>query len=109
VRDQPGNAGAGPHLREISVTDLKFGMYISALDRPWTETPFVFQGFVLTSIKQLDVLKKYCKTVFIDVEKADTSVMEEAIPRKNKMITMTMSSSKVRLGVIATSQENQDE
>lgn len=48
-------------LRQISVDELTFGVYISKLDRPWTETPFVFQGFVLKSDKQIDVLKKYCK------------------------------------------------
>lgn len=56
-------------LREIPVEKLSFGMFISKLDRPWTETPFVFQGFVLKSDKQLEVLKKFCKHVFVDPEK----------------------------------------
>ena len=58
-------------LREIPVEKLSFGMFISRLDRPWTETPFVFQGFVLKNDKQLDVLKKFCKHVFVDPEKED--------------------------------------
>jgi len=58
-------------LREIPVEELTIGMYVSKLDRPWTETPFVFQGFVLKSEKQIDVLKKYCKHVFVDPEKED--------------------------------------
>ena len=58
-------------LREIPVDQLTFGVYVSKPDRPWTETPFVFQGFVLKSDKQLDVLKKYCKHVFIDPEKEE--------------------------------------
>ena len=58
-------------LREIPVERLSFGMFISKLDRPWTETPFVFQGFVLKSDKQLEVLKKFCKHVFVDPEKED--------------------------------------
>jgi len=58
-------------LRQIPVEELTFGMYISQLDRPWTETPFAFQGFVLKSDKQIDVLKKYCKHVFIDIEKEE--------------------------------------
>jgi len=58
-------------LREIPVEQLAFGTFISRLDRPWTETPFVFQGFVLKSEKQLDVLKKYCKHVFVDPEKEE--------------------------------------
>jgi HD-GYP domain-containing protein (c-di-GMP phosphodiesterase class II) len=60
-------------LRKIPVEELTFGMYVSKLDRPWTETPFVFQGFVLKSEKQIDVLKKHCKHVFVDPEKEDLS------------------------------------
>jgi HD-GYP domain-containing protein (c-di-GMP phosphodiesterase class II) len=58
-------------LREISVEELTFGSFVSKLDRPWTETPFVFQGFVLKSNKQLEVLRKYCKHVFVDPEKEE--------------------------------------
>ena len=60
-------------LHEIPVEQLSFGMFISKLDRPWTETPFVFQGFVLKNDKQLEVLKKFCKHVFVDPEKEERS------------------------------------
>jgi len=53
-------------------------MYVSKLDRPWTETPFVFQGFVLKTDKQIDVLKQYCKHVFVDPEKEDLSEIAKA-------------------------------
>ena len=66
-------------LTEISVDDLQFGMYVSQLDRPWTETPFMFQGFLLKSDKQLDTLRKYCKHVFVDSEKEDASVAAAAV------------------------------
>jgi len=69
-------------LREIPVEELTFGMYVSKLDRPWTETPFIFQGFVLTTEKQLDVLGKYCKKVFVDPEKADMSVITKVISER---------------------------
>ena len=52
--------------KNIPVTELRLGMYVSELDRPWTETPFVFQGFVLETEEQLETLKKYCKHVFVD-------------------------------------------
>lgn len=55
--------------KEVFVQQLKFGAYVSQLDRPWTETPFMFQGFVLNNQTQLDALKKYCKKVIIDLEK----------------------------------------
>lgn len=64
-------------LREIPVEELTFGMYVSRLDRPWTETPFVFQGFVVKSEKQIDVLKKYCKHVLVDPEKEDLSEVDK--------------------------------
>ena len=63
-------------LREISVDELQLGMYVSKLDRPWTETPFVFQGFILRNEKQIDVMKKFCKKVFVDPEKEDLSEVE---------------------------------
>jgi len=58
--------------KEVPVEQLQFGVYISELDRPWTETPFVFQGFVLEDEKQLEMLKKYCRKVYVDPEKHAT-------------------------------------
>ena len=63
-------------LREIAVDELQLGMYVSKLDRPWTETPFVFQGFILRNQKQIDVMKKFCARVFVDPEKADLSELK---------------------------------
>ena len=56
--------------KQVPVGELQFGMYVAELDRPWTETPFMFQGFVLSTRKQLEALQKYCKKVYIDPEKA---------------------------------------
>ncbi len=51
--------------------DLEIGMYVSALDRPWVGTPFLFQSFLIRSEKQIQQLQKYCKTVEIDEDKSD--------------------------------------
>ncbi len=59
--------------KQIPVEELGLGMYVTELDRPWLDTPFMFQGFPITSADQIDTLKQYCKTVFIDLER-DTSV-----------------------------------
>ena len=56
--------------RQVEVGQLQFGMYVAELDRPWTDTPFMFQGFVLRTEQQLAALKKFCKHVFVDPEKA---------------------------------------
>lgn len=59
--------------KTVPVTELRFGMYIAALDRPWTDTPFRFQGFVLSTEQQLETLQKYCKSVVVDTEKAQVA------------------------------------
>jgi len=55
--------------KQVSVEELEFGVYVSELDRPWTDTPFMFQGFILSDEDQLETIKKYCKKVTIDLEK----------------------------------------
>jgi len=55
--------------KQVLVNELEFGVFIAELDRPWTETPFIFQGFILDNEEQLETLKKYCKKVVIDLEK----------------------------------------
>jgi HD-GYP domain-containing protein (c-di-GMP phosphodiesterase class II) len=64
-------------LRKISVPDLQVGMYVARLDRPWLETPFLFQGFFVSGQEDIDVLKGYCVYVFVDPEK--TPVSEQKI------------------------------
>jgi len=58
--------------KQIPVGELQIGNYVTELDRPWLGTPFLFQGFPITSADQVEALKKHCKTVFIDLER-DTS------------------------------------
>jgi HD-GYP domain-containing protein (c-di-GMP phosphodiesterase class II) len=62
--------------KQILVGELQFGMYVAELDRPWTETPFMYQGFHLNSDEQLAMLKKHCKHVFVDPERT------AAVPEK---------------------------
>jgi HD-GYP domain-containing protein (c-di-GMP phosphodiesterase class II) len=57
--------------KSVTVEELKFGMYVAELDRPWTDTPFIFQGFVLQSTEQLETLKKFCKSVLVDDERSE--------------------------------------
>ena len=53
--------------RTVAVSELRFGMYIAELDRPWAETPFAFQGFTLINDRQLEALRKLCRHVYVDV------------------------------------------
>ncbi|MFQ6023823.1 MAG: HD-GYP domain-containing protein [Acidiferrobacterales bacterium] len=54
--------------KRLDVGDLKRGMYVSELDRPWGETPFLFQGFEITSDEEIDQLRQYCKYVYIETD-----------------------------------------
>lgn len=56
-------------LVQVMVADLKIGMFISKLDRPWLETNFWFQGFELKTQADIEAVQKQCQFVFIDVSK----------------------------------------
>jgi putative nucleotidyltransferase with HDIG domain len=56
--------------QKIDVTELAIGMYVSDLDRPWLETPFIFQGFPISTQEEIATLKRYCKYVYIDTEQS---------------------------------------
>jgi HD-GYP domain-containing protein (c-di-GMP phosphodiesterase class II) len=57
--------------RKISTLELKVGMYVSNLDRPWLDTPFLIQGFKIEDDDDLLSLKKHCVYVFIDPNQGD--------------------------------------
>ena len=54
--------------KRTTIAELQFGMYIAELDRPWTDTPFMFQGFVLKTHEELETLSRHCKFVFTDLD-----------------------------------------
>jgi len=51
----------------VDVKDLKLGMYVADLDRPWLETPFLLQGFELRDEREISALQKHCRYVYIDI------------------------------------------
>lgn len=51
---------------KVFVRDLKPGMFVYELDRPWLDTPYLFQGFLIQSKDQIETLAKYCEYVFVD-------------------------------------------
>jgi HD-GYP domain-containing protein (c-di-GMP phosphodiesterase class II) len=56
-------------LFKIDVKDLRVGMYVSKLDRPWLETNFLFQGFELKNENDVKAVQQQCDYVYIDVTK----------------------------------------
>jgi HD-GYP domain-containing protein (c-di-GMP phosphodiesterase class II) len=54
---------------KLNVNELTIGMYVSGLDRPWSQTPFPLQGFYIRDLGEITQLKTLCNHVYIDVEK----------------------------------------
>ncbi len=65
---------ASDHVKEVLVTRLKLGMYVSALDRPWLETPYLMQGFHINSQEDIENLQALCEYVYVDIEKQKNDV-----------------------------------
>lgn len=65
---------------KISVSELTLGMYVTELDRPWLETPFLFQGFRLTDDGDLQTLRELCQYVYIEQEEAPAPPPPEETP-----------------------------
>lgn len=53
-------------LSRVPVTELKIGMFVAELDRPWLETPFLIQGFTVKSRAEIRKLTEYCRFVYVD-------------------------------------------
>ena len=49
-------------------------MFVSELDRPWTETSFLLQGVLIEGPEEVSAFQQSCEYVFIDAEKSDQSL-----------------------------------
>ena len=62
--------------KKVLTSELSLGMYVACLDRPWLETPFLFQGFPITTNADIDKLQEYCEYVYVDQSLSETSPVE---------------------------------
>jgi len=59
-----------PNKILVYPSDLKMGMYVAELDRPWVESPFLFQGFVIENDKDISKIRSLCEHVYVDTERS---------------------------------------
>jgi HD-GYP domain-containing protein (c-di-GMP phosphodiesterase class II) len=79
------SAGGKVLKKRVTVGELQFGMYVAELDRPWTETPFTFQGFVLKTHEELEILGRCCRFVFVDPDRRDMPApLADTVPPRSK-------------------------
>lgn len=57
--------------KRVDKNFVKSGMYVSRLDRPWTETPFMFQGFYIKIQEDINLLQQHCDYIYIDIERGE--------------------------------------
>ena len=57
--------------QKVRVSDVKIGMYVSRLDRPWLETRYLFQGFHISNARDIEELRQQCEYVFVDPERGE--------------------------------------
>ena len=56
--------------QKIASKDLKTGMFVADLDRPWIDTPFLLQGFLLEDVDQIQQIRTHCEWVMIDPQRS---------------------------------------
>lgn len=71
---------SGAEKTYIPADQLTVGMFIVELDRPWLETPFLFQGFEVKTQAEINAVKSVCKYVYIDrsYKKRKNSILNSA-------------------------------
>lgn len=56
--------------QRVEVSDLEPGMFVAELDRPWLDSPFLFQGFIIEGEEELATLREVCQFVYVDTERS---------------------------------------
>ena len=74
---------------EIPVHELRIGMHVVRLDRPWEETDFLLQGFIIKSEAEIDALQTQCQRVVIE-GKIKRPVETPAVPHQRKVSKPTL-------------------
>lgn len=72
----------------VAVELLRPGLYVRALDRPWIETPFVFQGFRIADQAEIDALRAWCRYVYVDLGRSDAAEAERVLAASRRAGTV---------------------
>lgn len=85
---KPGHFAKAAKTVRIPVSQLGIGMFVSELDRPWLETPFLVQGFLIETMEHIDLVQQFCEYVYIDaVEESWVGPEERGVSTNRKKRT----------------------
>jgi len=82
---------------QIDVNELTIGMFVSALDCAWSQTPFPLQGFYIRDVNEIKDLKTHCRYVFIDVRKGASPLEQKASRTLHKKVPSNSRNSSARM------------
>ncbi len=68
-------------FRTVPVDQLKLGMFVAELDRPWSDTPFLLEGLLLETEADLAAVVNLCACVTIDLSRS-VDVEDDVLPAK---------------------------
>ena len=66
----------------IHVSELRLGMYVLELDRPWEESSFMFQGFSLNTPDEITAVQNQCEYVVVDYLADEIKKTDEEKPHR---------------------------
>ena len=69
-------APGSPRRYRLATASLTRGMFVVELDRPWVDTPFLLQGFLIDSEIELDTLRRSCVFVYVDIDLSNPEVVD---------------------------------
>src|SRR5688572_16868080 len=72
--------------KRIPIQDLRLGMYVVELDRPWLGTSFAFQGFQVNSREEIESLRACCTNVYVDPERDRTAAPRASGPLRGSEV-----------------------
>ncbi len=66
IEDQPSLELPVDALQRTAVDSVEIGMYVSALDKPWSDCQMAVRGFFIRSKQDLIDIKAECQYVTVD-------------------------------------------
>lgn len=75
----------GTNTLSVPVQLLEPGLHVAEIDRPWSETPFLFQGFRIADLDDLEQVRAHCKLVEIDLDKSEPAPADRLREAMRKM------------------------
>ena len=66
---------------KVNSSEVRLGMFVCELDRPWLMTPFPLQGFEIRTVQDISRVQEYCRYVYIDVRRTGSKPALSGMPQ----------------------------